>query len=260
MSKKKFFYVGLIGLLGGFAMVLPNLQNARTYIEVNAATTHVQEEVDDVNTYYESVRGLKGDELLNGLRAINSSERQRMVGYKSLGEYFKETDYDPHNPNNLIGFYSGTSAAFDGSWGTFNREHVWPDSRGGGRIDGDIHMTRPTLGYQNGSRGNSFYVEGKKTSDVGWDPAMETWGDEKYRGIAARIIFYGPIASDILSLVDVEDDLESNNTMGKLSDLLRWNEAYPIDWSEIQRNEAANLIQGNRNPFIDHPEFANIGV
>lgn len=59
MSKKKFFYVGLIGLLGGFAMVLPNLQNARTYIEVNAATTHVQKEVDDVNTYYESVRGLK---------------------------------------------------------------------------------------------------------------------------------------------------------------------------------------------------------
>ena len=56
--------------------------------------------------------------------------------------------------------------------------------------------------------------------------------------------------------------------MGKLSDLLEWNLAYlPTTSStastayrvEQNRNEVIYShpdLQGNRNPFIDHPEYA----
>ena len=44
--------------------------------------------------------------------------------------------------------------------------------------------------------------------------------------------------------------------MGKLSDLLKWNINYPVLDREKTRNEGAEYLQGNRNPFIDHPEYA----
>ncbi len=211
-----------------------------------------------VGTYYNGISdSLTGTSLLSALRSLNSSERDRTVGYGSMGSYYKQTDGDPANANNLIAFYSGTSAYFSGSFsGNFNREHVWPNSRGGEAVEDDIHMTRPTLVAENGSRGNSFYVEGMTSSTNGWDPGAESWGLDKYRGIAARIVFYAVVASSSLSLVDTNNDDTSNNTMGKLSTLLDWNLRYNIDATENQRNEAAQSIQGNRNPFIDHPEYA----
>ena len=38
--------------------------------------------------------------------------------------------------------------------------------------------------------------------------------------------------------------------------LLEWHESDPVDDFEIARNERSYSIQNNRNPFIDHPEFA----
>ena len=45
--------------------------------------------------------------------------------------------------------------------------------------------------------------------------------------------------------------------MGKLSDILRWNLTYGVKQREMNRNEAVEAIQGNRNPFIDHPSYAD---
>ena len=206
-----------------------------------------------IQSYYSSVNlEATNTSLLNALHTLNSSKRTKTVGYKNMGTYYPQTDGDPNNSRNLIAFYSGTSATFSGNFsGNINREHVWPNSRGGSSVEGDIHMPRPTLRAENGSRGNSFYVEGKNSSTAGWDPAMETFGLEKYRGISARIIFYCAIADTSLTLIDKTTDSSSNKTMGKLSDLLKWNLEYEIDSTETQRNDAAQSIQGNRNPFID---------
>mgnify|MGYP006988904297 CR=1 FL=1 len=87
------------------------------------------------------------------------------MGYGGLWNYFPNCDADPDNPESgkIIAFYRGTPA--DRS--EMNREHVWPDSRGGNLIEGDPHMTRPTLSSDNNDRGNSFYVEGKNTKIEG---------------------------------------------------------------------------------------------
>jgi hypothetical protein len=39
--------------------------------------------------------------------------------------------------------------------------------------------------------------------------------------------------------------------------LLEWHHLDPVSKKEIDRNNAVYGIQGNRNPFIDHPEYAD---
>mgnify|MGYP003310182069 CR=1 FL=1 len=208
-----------------------------------------------IAAYYQNIdpesRTLKRD-----LHDLNESMIVKLVGYKAMlsnpGKGYYLTD--PGDSEMTIRtFYSGRSNKGNGG---LNREHVWPNSRGGNLVEDDIHMVRPTLTTENGSRGNSFYVEGKCTEHDGWDPAMEDFGMESYRGDAARIIFYCAIANTSLTIIDKATDNTSNNTMGKLSDLLKWNLQYPVLDREYIRNEGAQTLQGNRNPFIDHPEYA----
>ena len=49
-----------------------------------------------------------------------------------------------------------------------------------------------------------------------------------------------------------------NPEIGKLSTLILWHLQDPVDDFELNRNEAIYGIQGNRNPFIDHPEYVSI--
>ncbi len=223
----------------------------------------------DASSYYSGISDTAtGTTLLGQLRSLNSSKKTRSVGYSSMGTsasgQFKYTDYDPNYTKTdskgqvygtrILSFYSGTSTT------SFNREHTWPQSHGGTTIDDDIHMTRPTIASENGSRGNSFYVEGMKSGSLGWDPAEESFGKESYRGDAARIIFYCVVANSQLGLLDTEYHNTSNANpdykMGKLSTLLEWNLRYPVLQREQNRNAGAEYLQGNRNPFIDHPEYA----
>jgi len=39
--------------------------------------------------------------------------------------------------------------------------------------------------------------------------------------------------------------------------LLEWNRRYPPTESEIRRNKRVEQLQGNRNPFIDNPAWAD---
>jgi endonuclease I len=48
--------------------------------------------------------------------------------------------------------------------------------------------------------------------------------------------------------------------MGLLTDLLQWHAADPPDAAERARNEVIYSFQGNRNPFIDHPEWATAAL
>ena len=209
--------------------------------------------------YYAGI-DVNSSTLLQDLNSLNSKKRKSTVGYSAMLNSPSTGFYvtDPGTGSNTITtFYSGKN---NNGTGGLNREHVWPKSHGGNLVENDIHMPRPTLNAENGSRGNSFYVEGKCHSSNGWDPAMESFGLESYRGDSARIIFYCAIANLSLTLVDLEYHSTSNsnrdNMMGKLTDLLRWNLKYPVLERELIRNDGAESLQGNRNPFIDHPEYA----
>ena len=43
-----------------------------------------------------------------------------------------------------------------------------------------------------------------------------------------------------------------------LNILLRWHKLDPVSPHEQQRNDAGEQFQGNRNPFVDHPEYVEM--
>ena len=226
--------------------------------------------------YYKGINP-NSSTLLSDLRALNLSKRKKESPYSTLDELFRYTDYDPayeqrdskNQPysTHLLSFYSGKSTT------SFNKEHVWPNSRGGGKsggfsgapyVENDIYMPRPTIKAENSNRGNSSYVEGMCDQAKGWDP-VEAFEDnigvyQSIRGECARIIFYCMTVNANLKLVDdANEDFAGTGgrvTMGKLSDMLRWNLENPVNDREMRRQSGGEYIQGNRNAFVDHPEYA----
>lgn len=201
--------------------------------------------------YYNSVEeDLRGNTLLLALDdLLDSTEAHHSdFTYKNLWNVFKYTDTSPTNSNLYYSFYTGDLLQKS----EMNREHVWPNSRGGGAVEDDPHMIRPANTQDNSGRGNAFYNEGSS-----YDPG--SLGNNDYRGIAARIIFYAAVKGQEsgLNLVDLTTDSTSNKSMGKLSTLLKWNLEYDIDATELQRNDVLfDRYNHCRNPFIDDRNYA----
>ncbi len=226
--------------------------------------------------YYQGAEGLKGTALKAFLHEkIND---HRSYSYDFALTALRKTDEDPANSDNLILFYTGRSQGkyTNGSSGdSWNREHIWPKSHGdfgtSQPMGTDLHNLRPTDASVNSTRGNlDFDNGGAKVIDTyglgssfcyvdtdSFEPRNEVKGD------VARIIFYmavryegGKVNEKDLELVDSVSSRGA--TLGKLSTLLAWNEQDPVDDFERNRNEVIYGYQNNRNPFIDHPEFASL--
>lgn len=251
MPKKKFiFLLALFSVLAIQNTKAPTSVSATTVLTVASSETYI-------NNYYSSVSdSLTGSSLASALETRLKAERGRTFSYSSMQTTaFPYTDVDPLRPHDgyIVSFYSGTPVK---GYVGMNREHTWPNSHGGGKVDNDPHMVRPTLTSENSARGNAYFSDNSKD---GWDPAF--FSNPKYRGIAARIIFYSAVIGKSQGLTIEDKGFVSGSgnggQMGKLSDLLRWNFEYPIDQTEIIRNETLDLsLNYNRNPFIDRPEYA----
>jgi endonuclease I len=102
--------------------------------------------------------------------------------------------------------------------------------------------------------------------------SFQTWNHRK--GEVARAVMYMAIRyeggidptsgqnepelelTDNRALIVGRNDYTQPAYMGLLTDLLAWNQADPPDDAERARDEVVYGFQGNRNPFVDHPEWA----
>ena len=82
------------------------------------------------------------------------------------------------------------------------------------------------------------------------------------KGDAARMIFYMAVRyagqdgnMPDLYLVDDTSSSTGSPKFGKLCTLVQWSKDDPVDSWERQRHEKVVEVQGNRNPFIDRPDF-----
>lgn len=220
--------------------------------------------------YYKDAIGKEGQALKTSLHDIISVHKQ--LDYSEVWVALRETDEDPNNANNVILFYSNESRSKNlngGNVGDWNREHVWAQSHGNfGTSKGpgtDIHHLRPTDVQVNSARGNLDFDNGgsavkgcegcfKKSNS--WEPP------DRVKGDVARMLFYMATRYEAGDRVDLElnDKLNNGSTPyhGKLSVLLEWHELDPVDEFERNRNEVIFKWQGNRNPFIDHPEWVEL--
>ena len=215
----------------------------------NTNYEYVYVEPNYSGTYYNQISDeLRGKDLLLQLDNLLDSTSHPTINFTYKGLMSEVFPYTDGKDGKLYAFYRGTLA----SSGSMNREHVWPNSRGGNYVERDPHMVRPTLTNDNSGRGYAFYNESGN-----YDPGE--FGAYQYRGICARIIFYCAVKAQEngLNLVDKNTDSTSNKSMGKLSTLLKWNLEYDIDATEIQRNDVLyTKFKHNRNPFIDDRNYA----
>lgn len=221
--------------------------------------------------YYASAYGKTGQQLKAALNEIITEDHKPLT-YSAVWNALKETDEDPNNQNNVILFYKqishGKNAYGRGS-DDWNREHVWAKSHGRfGTRRGpgtDLHHIKPSDATVNRARGSLDFDKGgsvvreaplcKKDEDS-WEPPDVVKGD------IARMLFYMDVRYEgkdrylDLELVNFTGTAFSGNPQfGKLATLKQWHQDDPVSDFEKARNDKIHELQGNRNPFIDHPEW-----
>lgn len=225
-------------------------------------------EPTDPGSYYDGTAGLTGSQLEARLHQIISNNR--VLSYDQVWDGIKDVDEDPRNTNNVVLLYKGTSSPKSNNGGgvdNWNREHVWAKSHGDfGTTAGpgtDLHHLRPTDVTVNSARGNLDFDDGgsESTEAPGNYSDGDSWEPrDAVKGDVARMIFYMSVRYEVGDVVDLEvnDRVGNGSTpyMGRVSVLKQWSQQDPPDAFEQRRNERIHANwQGNRNPFIDHPEW-----
>lgn len=236
---------------------------------------------DDAQYYADAIAAISNNAatatIKENITAAISAGHKNLT-YSEVWTALTKTDEDPNNTDNVILLYSGKSIAKmsngSGSQSTnpdnWNREHVWPKSHGfsSSSLEAytDIHHLRPTDISINSSRGNLDFDN--SDSPLSEAPANRVDSDsfeprDSVKGDAARMVFYmdtryeGFDATPDLAVVDRLTST-SEAALGRLCRLLEWHNADPVDATEQERNRRIYEFQGNRNPFVDHPEWVEL--
>jgi endonuclease I len=142
-----------------------------------------------------------------------------------------------------------------------NIEHTWPQSRFNKRSSQDVqktdlHHLYPTDSKANGKRGSHVFTEFSrsmnglsncKASSVGrTENGTAFEPPDAQKGNVARALFYFAVRYN-MKIKEYEE-----------IHLRLWNVLDPVDEQEMLRNNVAEKYQGNRNPFIDDPQFADL--
>jgi endonuclease I len=230
--------------------------------------------------YYDSTVGLKGSALRIALHNIIKGHTS--ISYSAVLGAFATTDVKPNgkvwDPYSDI---PGGTPPYEYSFGQtgqgateglgYNREHSFPQSwfNGVSPTNSDLWVLYPTDAKVNGYRSNYVYgnvatpsVTSLNGSKLGSSASAGYTGTvfepiDPFKGDLARSQFY--IATRYL--------YESGGWPGSPAfanqDFLPWAAAQymqwatndPVSWKERMRNGAIYVIQHNRNPFVDHPEY-----
>lgn len=240
--------------------------------------------------YYDGTAGLSGAALKTKLSQIITSGHQTK-SYDNLYNGYPSTDSDNYyeKDGSVLDIYSENPSGTDpyvyqhgskqcGSYKVegdcYNREHIFPQGyfNSASPMVSDIHHIVPTDGKVNGYRSNfpfgkvgsaNFVSEnGSKRgtsaspnySGTVFEPIDEFKGD-----VARMILYFATRYESKLSSFDDNDILTNSAFPGvedwELAVFKEWHTNDPVSQREIDRNNAAYTYQGNRNPFIDHPEY-----
>ena len=177
---------------------------------------------------------------------------------------------------------------------TWPKSYGFPDDGSSNYPYTDTHHLFISDSSYNSSRSNKPYADcngcsekitllnnnrGGGAGDSNWtagqyeDGSWQTWAGRK--GDTARAMMYMAIryeggthgvtgvSEPDLILTDDRSLIGSSSTgsnlsvayMGLKSVLLQWHKEDPVDAFEQRHNDTVYMFQGNRNPFVDHPEY-----
>lgn len=239
--------------------------------------------------YYNTATG-SGFTLKSQLHDIIDGHNSQSYG--SVWTFVETNDLDAYYENNstILDIYSENPAGADpynftagntrcgnqsSEGDCYNREHSFPASwfNDGSPMFTDIHHLYPTDGRVNNFRGNLPFGEvatpnftslnGSKrgSSDISGYSGTVFEPIDEFKGDIARTYFYMATRyEDVLGswsspMLDGSTDQVFEDWA--LDMLLDWHANDPVSQKEIDRNDNALTFQGNRNPFVDHPEYVN---
>ena len=236
---------------------------------------------DIPNGYYDNAAGKTGDQLKLALHNIIKGHTKRSYSY--IWTAYGTTDINP-NTDKIWDIYSNYQYTLgENQCGTYtqegncyNREHLWARSWANKTDDDadtmvcDLHHVYPTDGWVNALRANYAFGEvsnattttgngGKLGANTvsGYNGTVFEPIDE-YKGDIARALMYMSVryygGDDSWATTAMTE--KSVIKPWAMTMLLEWSKNDPVSQKEIDRNNAVYGIQGNRNPFIDHPEYA----
>ena len=241
--------------------------------------------------YYNAANGLTGDALLQALHDIISTDDHH-TNYSGLWNSFKSTDprtdstnkvwdiysYSPNTPPKYsFTFVTDQCGTYNVEGDCYNREHLWPqswfnESSNDSKPRTDLHHIYPTDGWVNGQRGNNpfavvrnanntyIFKNGAKlgTSITAGYNGMAYEPIDEYKGDIARAMFYMSVRYHGEDSTWVSSAMSDKSTLKPwaITLLLKWHRDDPVSQKEINRNNAIYTIQGNRNPFVDNPDYA----
>ena len=238
------------------------------------------------SNYYNSANGLSGNALKLALHNIIKGHTS--ISYSATMDAFWSTDnkgngvvWDMYSdrpggtPPYVYHLGQDNCGSYDSEGDCYNREHSWPQSWFGtdATAKTDLHHLFPTDGFVNNKRGNFPFGEVRSASWTSQNGSKlgtcKTSGYsgtvfepiDEYKGDFARALMYMSVR------YYTEDASWSTSDMTTKSEikpwaiqlLMRWNEDDPVSQKEINRNNAIySQYQHNRNPFVDHPEYARM--
>ncbi|HET8838265.1 MAG TPA: endonuclease [Flavobacteriaceae bacterium] len=250
------------------------------------------------SNYYNSANGLTGYALKTELHNIisNGHNPQSYDDLWTAFQTTDDDQYYENNgkvldiySENPVGndpyeftFINDECGNYNSEADCYNREHLMPQSwfNENAPMVTDIHHIYPTDGYVNGMRGHLPFGEvgsanftsqngSKRGNNIlsGYNGMVFEPIDE-FKGDVARVYFYMATRyEDIIGSWENAND-GSMPTFDGSSDhvfedwmlqmLLDWHNTDPASQKEIDRNNDAYDYQGNANPFISNPEYANM--
>ena len=278
MKRTALFLASICLSVGAFSYLgIKAYQNSIIANEVKAATT--------VDEYYNSVNTSNATSLFNSLRTIINAGAN-IGSYSQLWTSYKTTDVD--NSGKIVDIYSNTTSFTPGTdqCGTYrvegdcyNREHTIPKSWWGGAESNqgaDLFIVYPSDGKVNGMRSNypfgevasASYTSNNSYSKLGTSVYSTSASkvfepNDEWKGDMARVYFYAVTkwsGSSGWTSGDGATIFTSSASSFYLTDyainlFVKWHLEDPVSEWELSRNSKVYNIQGNRNPYIDHPEY-----
>ncbi|MBX9449702.1 MAG: endonuclease [Taibaiella sp.] len=246
--------------------------------------------------YYDSTEGLSSFYLKHQLHRIISRNNiswhyadlpgwyaltDRDSFYEADGtlmDLYSENPDGPDPYNYTYEEFSLISGAGEEGLG-WNREHIVAQSFFNGQYPmySDMHFVVPADARVNQRRSNYPFAE------VGSSPAFTSLNGSKvglsgtpgytltvfepideFKGDIARMLMY--VAVRYEPMIPYFDTTNSRNPFETRQEvalkqwqtdlLMSWHLADPVSEREVIRNDKVYALQGNRNPFVDHPEWA----
>ncbi len=196
------------------------------------------------------------------------------------------TGTDPYNFTPAGAGSGGQCGTYSSEGDCYNREHSFPLNWFNGNTNSsgpatDYFHIFPTDGKVNGIRSN--YTYGEVATATYTSQNGSKLGSSSVAGLTGPVFepinaYKGDVARAFLYMVTRYEDnmptwgnLSGSNGLQALEPntfpsvdipylklMIKWHNQDPVSQKEIDRNNAGYAYQGNRNPFIDHPEYVGL--